>query len=291
LTGGLAWRLGADLGIRACGWATGTDIRADGDSATGRNVRDALAKLDLVFYQSSELRALGATLLGTAVEALPADRHIVQARGVMEPETLPSDDVRRSVRSALGVAEGQVVILYLGRIVRGKGLFELVEGFGRWARTRADLMLLLVGSIPGYDETTELQTAIRALADVSARIRVLAACPPAGIWAYFKAADIFAFPSAREGMPNSLLEAMVAGLPAVAASIPAVRDITRFGQGLVEVPAHQFSRFGEALLKLAADPLLRRELGERGRALVREHFSVHRNMRAVVDRIQRMIAR
>jgi glycosyltransferase involved in cell wall biosynthesis len=189
------------------------------------------------------------------------------------------------------VADGQVLILYLGRIVRGKGLFELVEGFGGWARERPDLVLVLVGSIPGYDETAELQKSIRSQADMDGRIMVLPACAPARIWDYFKAADIFAFPSFREGMPNSLLEAMMAGLPAVAVSIPAVQEITRFGHGLVEVPANQFWSFGEALLKLAADPLLRREVGDCGRALVREHFSVQRNMRTVVDHIRRAVAR
>jgi glycosyltransferase involved in cell wall biosynthesis len=289
LTGGLAWRLGRDLGIPACGWATGSDIRADGRSATGRNVRDALAKLDLVFYQSAELKALGAALLGTHPEALARDRHIVQPRGVQEPETFPGDEVRRSVRSRLAVSDRQIVILYLGRIVRGKGLFDLVEGFGGWAREHADLVLLLVGSIPGYDETAELQRKIRSLTGMDRRIRVLPACPPPLIWEYFKAADIFAFPSVKEGMPNSLLEAMLAGLPAVALSIPAVREIARFGQGLVEAPAHESWSFGQGLLKLAADPLLRREVGERGRAIVREHFSLHRNMRTVVDHIQKAI--
>jgi glycosyltransferase involved in cell wall biosynthesis len=286
-TGGLAWRLGRDLGIPACGWATGSDIRANPDSATGKSVREALRNLDLVFYQSGELKTLGAELLGTSAAELSPERHVVQSRGVLEPETLPGEDVRQALRASQRVTTEQLLVLYLGRIVRGKGLFELVDGFADWAKRRPDLVLTAVGAFPGFDDTAELQEKVRSLPTLNGRVEILPACEHHRIWDYFKAADIFAFPSFKEGMPNSLLEAMLAGLPAVAFSIPAVQEITRFGKGLLEVPPHDFRSFGEALLKLAADPALRGEVGERGRAIAREHFSGARNMRAVVDHIRR----
>jgi glycosyltransferase involved in cell wall biosynthesis len=286
--GGLAWRLGAALGIPACGWATGSDIRTSAESRVGRGVQQALRRLDLIFYQSSELKGLGAALLGTRAEALPPERHIVQARGVREPETLPDEAVRREIRLRLHLSDEQIVILHLGRIKRGKGLFELVEGFAHWGKGRTDLVLLLVGAIPGYDDAPELEKKIRSLRDLDGRIRVLPACAPHQIWEYFTAADVFAFPSFREGMPNSLLEAMLGGLPAVAFSIPAVQEITRFGRGLVEVRAYDFPSFGEAVVQLAADASLRREIGQQGRAIVRDHFSAQKSMRVVVDHIQRL---
>jgi glycosyltransferase involved in cell wall biosynthesis len=287
-SGGLAWRLGEDLSVPACGWATGSDIRSTADTPTGRSVRATLRKLSLVFYQSAELKALAADLLGTRVEGLAPGRHIVQARGVMEPEALPGAEVRRFVRSSLNVSEDQVLVLYLGRLVQGKGLFELVDGFADWTRGRKNIVLVMVGSIPGFDDTAALQDRTRSSASLNGRLQILPACEPRRIWDYFAAADIFAFPSFREGMPNSLLEAMSGGLPAIAFSIPSVQEITRFGKGLLEVPAHDFSRFGEALLRLAVDPALRRELGERGRAIAREHFSVHKSMQAVVNHIRRL---
>lgn len=290
LTGELAWRLGRDLGIPACGWATGSDIRANAHSGAGRSVRGALQKLDMVFYQSNELKALGAELLATIPDALPPEKHIVQPRGIIGPEALPGEEVRHAVRSSLGLSEDQIVILYLGRIVRGKGLFELVDRFVHCAKERPDLALLLVGSRPGYDDMPELHQKIRSLHAMDGRIQILPGCPPGQIWEYFRAADMFAFPSFREGMPNALLEAMVAGLPAIAFSIPAVQEITRFGRGLVEVRAHDFLGFGEAILALARDPSLRREIGEGGRSIVRAHFSQHKSMRAVIEHIQKLTA-
>lgn len=287
-TGGLAWRLGKDLGIPACGWATGTDIRHDPSSSLGRAVQEALGKLDLVFYQSAELRALGAKLLRTRAELLSEDRHVVQPRGVGEPETFPGEQVRASIRSSLGVADDQVVILYLGRIARAKGVFELVESFERRGNENPNLVLLLVGARPGLDDSRELEKTIRTLRAVGGRIHMLPGCEPGRIWEYFTASDIFAFPSFREGMPNSLLEAMLARLPAVAFSIPPIQEIMRFGKGLVAVPVRDFSRLWAAVLQLAADPAGRREIGTRGRAIAREHFSIHRSMRAVASHLRRL---
>jgi glycosyltransferase involved in cell wall biosynthesis len=292
LTGGLAWRLGRELGLPACGWATGSDIRWSARSAIGRSVREALQRLDIVFYQSGELKALGAELLGVRQpDDLPSGRHLVQSRGVVEPEALPADGVRSAVRSGLQISDEQILILYLGRIARGKGLFELVDGFRRFAKSRGNVVLLLVGAIPGRDDAAELEQKVQTLSHDDGRIVILPACAPARIWDYFTAADIFVFPSFREGMPNSLLEAMLAGLPAVAFSIPAVHDITRFGKGLVEVEAYDFSSFWKAVGELASEPSRRREIGARARAIVHDHFSLQENMRNVVGHIGRLTAR
>ena len=85
----------------------------------------------------------------------------------MEPETPPGDEVRRSVRSSLQLSDNQVVILHLGRVARGKGLFELVDGFAHWAQGRADLALLLVGAIPGRDDAPDLDRKIQSLPGVN----------------------------------------------------------------------------------------------------------------------------
>jgi glycosyltransferase involved in cell wall biosynthesis len=253
-------------------------------------VRETLRHLDLVFYQSGELKELAAKLLNTGTEALSRDRHVVLARGVSAPKTLPGTDARRVVRGNLGLSDGQIVILYLGRISRQKGLFDLVDWFAQWGRACPDLVLLLVGSRPGHDATPELQIRLETTA-LKERIRIVPGCHPDKVWDYFGAADIFAFPSFREGMPNSLLEAMLSCLPCVAFGIPCVQEILRFGKGLVEVPPYDFSKFGAALLSLAADPSLMREIGERGRTIVREHFSIDESTCSVVGHLSSLCSR
>ncbi len=72
--GGIAWRLGQDLGIPAGGWAFGGDLRVSSSSRLGDIVRQVLIKLDIVFYQSHELRRNAAVLLGKSSDDLNAGR-------------------------------------------------------------------------------------------------------------------------------------------------------------------------------------------------------------------------
>ena len=67
-SGGLAWRLGYDLGIPASGWATGGDVRQTPGSHLERVVSQAIERLDMVFYQSRELLQVAARLLRKALK-------------------------------------------------------------------------------------------------------------------------------------------------------------------------------------------------------------------------------
>ena len=86
--------------------------------------------------------------------------------------------------------------------------------------------------------------------------------------------DIFAFASHREGMPNSLLEALAIGVPAIAFAIPAVLEIDAGAGALLLVPPLDTVQYAEALVQLAASPADRVRLGEKGRERVLARFMV-----------------
>ena len=124
--GGLAWRIGRELGVPASGWATGGDVRFPADSSYGRALRRTLQNLDLVFYQSGELLTRAADVLGIDANRMPRDRHIILPRGIGSPPRL-SRQTRERVRTDLGISEEQVLVVSVGRITREKGIFELVD--------------------------------------------------------------------------------------------------------------------------------------------------------------------
>src|SRR4029453_2036730 len=97
--GGIAWRAGRDLGIPACGWATGNDVRAPRSSAKGRGCMRAPTNLDAVFYQSQELLEKAAHLLGLTPGKISADRNIVFPRGILDPPAFPREKTRARARA------------------------------------------------------------------------------------------------------------------------------------------------------------------------------------------------
>jgi glycosyltransferase involved in cell wall biosynthesis len=83
--------------------------------------------------------------------------------------------------------------------------------------------------------------------------------------ALMRAADIFTLPSHREGMPRSVIEAMMTGLPVVGTNIRGTREEIVDGETGALVPVNDSRALGAALARLAADPALRAAWGARGR--------------------------
>jgi glycosyltransferase involved in cell wall biosynthesis len=276
--GGLAWRLGRYLRIPASGWATGSDVHSPASLSHRKIAIRALNYLEVVFYQSHELLEKAAALLHVSPAQMPQDRHIVLSRGIPTPPALPRLATREKLRASLGIADKQIVVMYTGRIVHYKGMFELLEAISL-AATRDDrVVCIMVGSNPAFDETRAVQRKIDETPLLRRRVKLLPACSPTKVWEYLATADIFAFPSYAEGMPNALLEAMAMGLPAIAFAIPSIQEIEAGKGGLLTVPPFNSALFAETILHLVSCPERRMQIGEKARDQVKERFSVQKNM-------------
>lgn len=283
--GSLAWRLGRDLGLFTAGWATGGDVRVENQPGARRVVTRTLQELDLVFYQSSELLAVAATLQGKTVAELDVRRNVVLPRGIPTPPALEREACRARWRSAWNVGDGEILVMYIGRITRPKGAYELLAAAERTASSSPLMKYVVIGALEGFDESAEFSRRLAEIAALKARFLVLPACAPSDVWSYLCAADIAAFPSHAEGMPNGLLEALAMELPAVTFGIPAVQDIDPRSEFILAVPPLDAPRFADALESLAKSSEERRERGKRGRERVLNDFLISRNMTHAADRI------
>jgi teichuronic acid biosynthesis glycosyltransferase TuaC len=283
--GGLAWRTGHDLGIPASGWATGSDVRFPAASSYGKAVKRTIEHLDIVYYQSHELLDKAASLLDISSRHMSSDRHIVLPRGIPTPPSLPRSVTRSRIRAALGMTQEEIFVLSSGRICQAKGIFELLEAVTLAAARNSRVSCVLVGSLPAFDETAAVQRKLEKTPGLKERVQLLPACSSEKVWEYLCAADIFAFTSHHEGMPNSLLEAMAMGLPAVAFAIPPVVELEAGTGALVTVPPFNSARFAEVIVRLAASLTERVRMGEKAKALIRERYMVKNNMAIALERL------
>jgi teichuronic acid biosynthesis glycosyltransferase TuaC len=283
--GGLAWRLARRLAIPAAGWATGNDVRLPVNSAHGRAVRLTLRRLDLVLYQSAELRERARELCESVGVASHATRHIVLPRGIEAPPPM-SQALRRRVRAKLGLREDQVMVLYVGRIVEAKGVFELIDAAALARQEQPNIVCVLIGAHNGFDDAGALRQHLRDRSELSRHVQLLEGCRPEKVWQYLNAADIFAFPSHSEGMPNSLLEAMAAGVPAVAYAIPPVLELDNGEGALKTVAPKNVSELARSLVALARSPEQRRLIGDKGQERVLSHYQAKASMAEAVSLLQ-----
>jgi glycosyltransferase involved in cell wall biosynthesis len=175
---------------------------------------------------------------------------------------------RRATRARFGIPDDAVVIGFVGRLVRDKGIVELMVAFQRLAARFPEVHLLVVGGVE------EQRDPIPAEAEAQLRggDRVHWAgfdwdAPP-----LYAAMDVVALPTYREGFPNVPLEAAAMGLPVVATRIPGCIDAVAEGQTGLLVPPGDAAALEEALARYLADPALRRTHGDAGRARVQMSF-------------------
>jgi len=101
--------------------------------------------------------------------------------------------------------------------------------------------------------------------------------------AVLAAADIFALPSYFEGLPMSVIEAMLTALPVVASDIDGPREQVVPGVTGLLVSPRQVSPLADALVRLASDPVLRAAMGAAGRTRAVELYDEARVVARTLD--------
>jgi glycosyltransferase involved in cell wall biosynthesis len=169
-----------------------------------------------------------------------------------------------AVRRRFGLPETGTQLLFVHRISRRKGCFEVAP---LMERLPSDVHCLMVGDGPHAAEV-RADLAARGL---EPRVRLAGAVPNPDLPPICHAADIAIVPSHEEGFPRVVLEAMAAGLPVVAYDVGGLRDLLGSGQQSFVVAPGDVDAFAAAVGRLAADPTLRARLGNENVERVRRY--------------------
>lgn len=262
----------ASLVGRAAAWRAGTPHIAY--TAHGFYFHDRMPALKRRLFVTLEWLAgrVTDTLFTQAEEDAETARRLKLSRGPViqaigngvDPARFAPDDsgaVRRRIRQSLGEPDGRPVIMMTGRLVAEKGYPELIE-----AMRTVDASLWIVGNRLTSDHAASVDVAIDAAKTdplLQQRIRFLGYRPD--VPDLLRAADIFTLPSHREGMPRSIIEAMMAGLPVVGTNIRGTREeVVPEETGLL-IPVNDPAALASALNRLVHDADARASMGAAGR--------------------------
>lgn len=181
----------------------------------------------------------------------------------------PDAERRAAVRQAHGITDSVVVILFVGRLHREKGMHELVAAFSKLLQTtRQELCLLVVGPNDDAEGRAALENAPeyeRSYMRITGGVR-----DPES---YMAAADVFVLPSHREGFGMVVLEAAACGVPAVVSDIYGLSDAVEENITALKTPVSDSAGLESALRQLVEDEVLRKRMAEAGLRRVREKFT------------------
>jgi glycosyltransferase involved in cell wall biosynthesis len=195
----------------------------------------------------------------------------------------PSESERAEARREIGIGDASFTITYVGHLQARKAVDRLIEAFAALLTEAPDARLVVVGGSPGGRGDVEDALRLRA-AELGLLAGEVLFCgvvtdPRPHLWA----SDVSVLPSFREGMPNSLLEAMSCGLACVAPPSAGGSYLLE-GCGVVP-PSNDPGELRDALRALFRDPARRAALGAAARERARE-FDVD-NVVTMYERLYR----
>jgi glycosyltransferase involved in cell wall biosynthesis len=224
-----------------------------------KQARDAAARADAIIAVSAFTKSQVVGLLGIAASKI----HVVH---------------HGSARLSYPAVEREKIVLSVGAIQTRKNTARLIEAF---ESLDSSWRLVLAGSA-GFGAEP-----ILARAATNPRILVTGYVSSESLASWYARAMIFAFPSLDEGFGIPVLEAMAAGLPVVTSNRSALPEVA--GRAAILVDPEDTDALAQTLQQLAANEVLRRELGQRGIERARE-FTWEKAVRRTWDVYQAVLS-
>ena len=186
---------------------------------------------------------------------------------------------------------GTPAIVSIGRLIEKKGFADLISACALLTSRRRAFLCEIIGEGP-LEETLRAQI---ARADVQGCVRLAGPQTQAQIALRLAHATIFVLPCTREAdggmdnLPTVIMEAMAAGLPVISTPLGGIPEMVEPGVNGELVPERDPAAICAAIEGLIADPQRARRLGDKGRQIAREKFSIEtsaRQLRELFERIQ-----
>jgi glycosyltransferase involved in cell wall biosynthesis len=193
--------------------------------------------------------------------------HGVDGKGKFDPEK--ADKLRIvNLKQKYGIAQGDIVFGFTGRIVKDKGIEDLVAVWITFVKKNIGSHCFIIGHKEARDVISpacfrdiESEPSIHLVSDI---------IDPFDYYCLF---DVFVFPSYREGFPNSILEAAAMGIPVITTTALGCVDAVKNGETGYIVPVGNRAELFDKMDKLYSDKDLRVKLGNNARHFVLNFFN------------------
>ena len=166
------------------------------------------------------------------------------------------------------LSDDDFVFIFIGRIVRDKGINELLSAFDKLSQIEKNLKLLLVG--PFEDHLDPISEESRAI--LKKNENIIEVGFQNDVRPFLAISDCLVFPSYREGFPNVVMQAGSMGLPAIVGDINGCNEIIEeYVNGLI-IPVKDTEALQESMQKIYQDQELRNRLAQNARKQIVERY-------------------
>ena len=179
-----------------------------------------------------------------------------------------SESNKELLKANLGIKEHDFIFLYLGRIVKDKGINELITGFSELTKDNASIKLLLVG--PYEDDLDPISAEVASI--IHSDENIISLGWQDDVRPYFAICDVLVFPSYREGFPNVVMQAGAMNTPSIVSDINGCNEIVQNGLNGLVIPVKDKHALSSAMHYMINNPAKRKLMAKRSRKLIIDRF-------------------
>ncbi|MDC0229379.1 glycosyltransferase family 4 protein [Deltaproteobacteria bacterium] len=203
--------------------------------------------------------------------------------GVDKTRFRPRPIVKKRIRYKMNTNDSTIIFLFVGRLKKDKGVFELIKAFTSISSKVDHAVLWFVG-----DDEDNLLKELKLISSIqqnSIKFIPYTTSPEE----YMLAADVFCLPSYREGFGSTIIESASCGIPSIGSRIYGITDAIIDGETGILVEKGDVNQLALAMLELANNCSLRIKMGESARKIALEKFDSNRITDELMAIIKRLV--
>ena len=181
---------------------------------------------------------------------------------------LYDSEFKIQLRERLGIPAEDFLYIFVGRLVKEKGINELIRAFTELNKTENNISLLLIG--PFEQDLDPLDTEVYDL--IHEHDKIYTTGYQQDVRPYFSISDVLTFPSYREGFPNVVMQANAMNLPVIVSDINGCNEIVENDTNGIIIPVKDTGALKVAMNRVKRDNALRLNMTENARYLITENY-------------------
>ena len=198
--------------------------------------------------------------------------------------SLYSDTDRASLRDKLKIPQNHFLFIFVGRLVKDKGINELIAAFSKFSESGENISLLLVGPFENDLDPLLPET----LQTIDKNPQIYSVGYQNDVRPFFSIADVLVFPSYREGFPNVVMQAGAMGLPAIVTDINGCNEIIEHKKNGLIIPPKNVGELFAAMEKLLVEPVLFENLKKEARQNIESKYKREFVWKALLEEYKKL---
>ena len=198
-----------------------------------------------------------------------------------DPVLITSED-KETLRNRLKIDETEFIFIFIGRLVKDKGINELIDAFVKTSTQKCKL--LLVG--PYENELDPLLPTTKQI--IESNPDIITVGYQEDVRPYLAISNCLVFPSYREGFPNVVMQAGAMGLPSIVTNINGCNEIIIEGENGMIIPVKDVSALSEAMNFVLDNPVELNRMASNARPLIVNRYEQKTVWEALLEEYRKL---